>query len=225
MPSTGHPHCRPRARVTFSSLALRLSTSHRPSLPAHADFCDCSAERKSWFVTQPCSRAHRRADAADRRLRAAPSRGTRTRSTTCCAGPTVSRPHARALRRVRDAAHEGIESSAAVMARTCCATASTASCIRAAARVGRYLQRRRHSGHALFHVCLQPEGVQIATLDEHFAVESVPGDVILLGNTSWRVQRVESAGRVLVEDAHGAPPSVPFWVGEAPRAPPSCRTV
>jgi ATP-dependent Lhr-like helicase len=69
---------------------------------------------------------------------------------------------------------------------------------------------------ALFHVILQPEGVQIATLDEHFAVESSPGDVILLGNTSWRVKHVESAGRVLVEDAHGAPPNLPFWFGEAP---------
>lgn len=70
---------------------------------------------------------------------------------------------------------------------------------------------------ALFNVILQPEGVQIATLDEHFAVESGPGDVILLGNTSWRIQRVEAAGRVLVEDAHGAPPNLPFWFGEAPQ--------
>jgi ATP-dependent Lhr-like helicase len=70
---------------------------------------------------------------------------------------------------------------------------------------------------ALFNVILQPEGVQIATLDEHFAVDSSPGDVILLGNTSWRVQRIETAGRVLVEDAHGAPPSLPFWTGEAPQ--------
>ena len=70
---------------------------------------------------------------------------------------------------------------------------------------------------ALFSVILQPEGVQIATLDEHFAVDSGPGDVIQLGNSSWRVQRVESAGRVLVEDAHGAPPSMPFWFGEAPQ--------
>jgi ATP-dependent helicase Lhr and Lhr-like helicase len=70
---------------------------------------------------------------------------------------------------------------------------------------------------ALFNVILQPEGVQIATLDEHFAVDSSPGDVILLGNASWRIQRIETAGRVLVEDAHGAPPSVPFWFGEAPQ--------
>ena len=70
---------------------------------------------------------------------------------------------------------------------------------------------------ALYNVILQPEGVQIATLDEHFAVDSSAGDVILLGNTSWRIQRVEAAGRVLVEDAHGAPPSLPFWEGEAPQ--------
>jgi ATP-dependent Lhr-like helicase len=69
----------------------------------------------------------------------------------------------------------------------------------------------------LFAVILQPEGVQIATLDEHFAVDSSPGDVVLLGNSSWRIQKVESAGRVLVEDAHGAPPSIPFWEGEAPQ--------
>jgi ATP-dependent Lhr-like helicase len=70
----------------------------------------------------------------------------------------------------------------------------------------------------LFQVIMQPEGVQIATLDEDFAVESSPGDIILLGNTSWRIQRVESnSGRVLVEDARGQPPSVPFWTGEAPQ--------
>jgi ATP-dependent helicase Lhr and Lhr-like helicase len=70
---------------------------------------------------------------------------------------------------------------------------------------------------ALFPVILQPEGVQIATLDEHFAVDSSPGDVVQLGNASWRIQRIESAGRVLVEDAQGAPPTLPFWFGEAPR--------
>ncbi len=70
---------------------------------------------------------------------------------------------------------------------------------------------------SLFAVILQPEGVQIATLDEHFAVDSSPGDVVLLGNASWRIQKIESVGRVLVEDAHGAPPSIPFWEGEAPQ--------
>ena len=70
---------------------------------------------------------------------------------------------------------------------------------------------------ALYNVILQPENLQIATLDEHFAVDSSPGDVILLGNTSWRVQRIEASGQVHVEDAHGAPPSLPFWTGEAPQ--------
>ena len=70
---------------------------------------------------------------------------------------------------------------------------------------------------ALFTVVAEPEGTVIGTLDEDFAVESNAGDIMLLGNSSWRIRRVEGkSGRVLVEDAHGAPPSVPFWLGEAP---------
>ena len=70
---------------------------------------------------------------------------------------------------------------------------------------------------ATYNVILQPEGIQIATLDEHYAVDSGPGDIVQLGNASWRILRVEKEGRVLVEDAHGAPPNVPFWFGEAPQ--------
>jgi ATP-dependent Lhr-like helicase len=70
--------------------------------------------------------------------------------------------------------------------------------------------------NGLFTMVSMPEGSVVGTLDEDFAVESNAGDIILLGNTSWRIRRVEgTAGRVLVEDAHGAPPSVPFWRGEA----------
>ena len=70
---------------------------------------------------------------------------------------------------------------------------------------------------ALYTVVSMPDGTPVGTVDEDFAVESSRGDVMLLGNTSWMIQRIESAsGRVLVEDAHGAPPSVPFWRGEAP---------
>jgi ATP-dependent Lhr-like helicase len=70
---------------------------------------------------------------------------------------------------------------------------------------------------ALFTVVAEPEGIVVGTLDEDFAVESNAGDIVLLGNTSWRIRRVEGkSGRVLVEDAHGAPPTVPFWLGEAP---------
>ncbi len=70
---------------------------------------------------------------------------------------------------------------------------------------------------ALFTVVAMPEGTVVGTLDEDFAVESNAGDIMLLGNTSWRIRRVEGrTGKVIVEDAHGAPPSVPFWRGEAP---------
>ncbi|MDP9159822.1 MAG: DEAD/DEAH box helicase [Acidobacteriota bacterium] len=70
---------------------------------------------------------------------------------------------------------------------------------------------------AMFTVVAEPEGMVVGTLDEDFAVESNAGDIMLLGNSSWRIRRVEGkSGRVLVEDAHGAPPTVPFWRGEAP---------
>ncbi|MBA2653453.1 MAG: DEAD/DEAH box helicase [Gammaproteobacteria bacterium] len=69
----------------------------------------------------------------------------------------------------------------------------------------------------LFTVIAEPDGIMVGTLDEDFAIESNRGDIILLGTTSWRVRRIEGAvGKVLVEDAHGSPPSVPFWRGEAP---------
>ena len=68
---------------------------------------------------------------------------------------------------------------------------------------------------ALYAVVAEPEGVTVGTVDEDFAVESLAGDIMLLGNTSWRIRRV-SQGRVLVEDAHGAAPNIPFWTGEAP---------
>jgi ATP-dependent Lhr-like helicase len=68
---------------------------------------------------------------------------------------------------------------------------------------------------AQYLVVAEPEGVTVGTVDEDFAVESMAGDVFLLGTTSWRIRRVE-AGRLRVEDAHGAVPSIPFWRGEAP---------
>jgi ATP-dependent Lhr-like helicase len=69
--------------------------------------------------------------------------------------------------------------------------------------------------NSLYTVVAQPEGTIVGTVDEDFAVESLAGDIMLLGNTSWRIRRVQS-GRVLVEDAQGAAPNVPFWRGEAP---------
>ncbi|MBN8281008.1 MAG: DEAD/DEAH box helicase, partial [Gammaproteobacteria bacterium] len=66
-----------------------------------------------------------------------------------------------------------------------------------------------------YDVVLLPEGLPIGTLNEDFAFESVPGDIFQLGNTSYRIRKVET-GRVFVEDAHGQPPNIPFWFGEAP---------
>ncbi len=71
--------------------------------------------------------------------------------------------------------------------------------------------------NSLYTVVAEPEGIAVGTVDEDFAVESMAGEVMLLGNSSWRIRRIETkAGRMLVEDAHGAPPGIPFWRGEAP---------
>ncbi|HUA57858.1 MAG TPA: DEAD/DEAH box helicase [Verrucomicrobiae bacterium] len=64
-------------------------------------------------------------------------------------------------------------------------------------------------------VVAEPEGTTVGHVDEDFAVESMAGDVFLLGTTSWKIRRIEQ-GRLRVEDAHGAAPTVPFWRGEAP---------
>jgi ATP-dependent Lhr-like helicase len=69
--------------------------------------------------------------------------------------------------------------------------------------------------NADYKVMLEPEGHLVGTVNEDFAVESLQGDVFQLGNTSFRILRVER-GTVRVEDAHGQPPSIPFWLGEAP---------
>src|SRR6185436_9525495 len=66
-----------------------------------------------------------------------------------------------------------------------------------------------------YDVVLEPENIFIGTLNEDFAIESIPGDIFQLGNNSWKILRVES-GKVRVEDAHGQPPNIPFWLGEAP---------
>jgi ATP-dependent Lhr-like helicase len=66
-----------------------------------------------------------------------------------------------------------------------------------------------------YQVILQPSNALVGTVHEDFAVESLPGDVFQLGNAAWRINKVE-LGRVLVEDAKGQPPNIPFWLGEAP---------
>ena len=67
-----------------------------------------------------------------------------------------------------------------------------------------------------YRVLAEPEGTLVGTLNEDFAIESMAGDIFLLGSTSWRIRRIEAPGVVRVEDAHGAPPTIPFWLGEAP---------
>jgi ATP-dependent Lhr-like helicase len=69
--------------------------------------------------------------------------------------------------------------------------------------------------NANYDVIAQSDGAYVGSVYEDFAVESMAGDVFLLGNTSWRIRRIEK-GRVLVEDAHGQAPNIPFWIGEAP---------
>jgi ATP-dependent Lhr-like helicase len=66
-----------------------------------------------------------------------------------------------------------------------------------------------------YQVLLEPEGTLVGTVNEDFAVESLSGDVFQLGNTSYRILRVERS-TVRVEDARGEAPTIPFWLGEAP---------
>ncbi|MCC7386441.1 MAG: DEAD/DEAH box helicase [Deltaproteobacteria bacterium] len=94
-------------------------------------------------------------------------------------------------------------------------------------RVGGVVRGRRGAGltamtsggaipeRADYAVICDPEETFVGTLDEDFAIESMAGDIFQLGNTSWQILRVES-GRVRVADARGAPPTIPFWRGEAP---------
>ena len=69
--------------------------------------------------------------------------------------------------------------------------------------------------NADYDVIADPEETFVGTVNEDFAIESLAGDIFLLGNTPWKIRRIES-GKVRVEDAQGQNPSVPFWLGEAP---------
>ncbi|MCB9587154.1 MAG: DEAD/DEAH box helicase [Polyangiaceae bacterium] len=94
-------------------------------------------------------------------------------------------------------------------------------------RVGELLKPRRGArltamtnGGAIpdtfdYEVVADPGGYFVGTINEDFAIESMAGDIFQLGNASWRIIKVEP-GRVRVEDARGLPPSIPFWLGEAP---------
>src|SRR5436309_8189995 len=66
-----------------------------------------------------------------------------------------------------------------------------------------------------YKVVLEPDDTVVGTLNEDFAIESTAGDIFQLGNASWQILQVGS-GTVRVADAKGAPPTIPFWLGEAP---------
>ncbi|RCV90190.1 DEAD/DEAH box helicase [Billgrantia montanilacus] len=69
--------------------------------------------------------------------------------------------------------------------------------------------------HFDYDVILQPEEIRVGTVNEDFAFESMPGDIFQLGNQAYRILKL-ATGKLYVEDARGAPPSIPFWFGEAP---------
>ena len=66
-----------------------------------------------------------------------------------------------------------------------------------------------------YRVVADPDDTFIGTVNEDWAVESMAGDIFLLGTHSWQIRKVEP-GVVRVRDAAGSPPTVPFWMGEAP---------
>ena len=75
-----------------------------------------------------------------------------------------------------------------------------------------------------YQVLLEPDGTHVGALNEDFAIESQRGDIVQLGAHSWRILRVEP-GTVRVADAAGAPPTIPFWLGEAPSRTPELSSL
>ena len=66
-----------------------------------------------------------------------------------------------------------------------------------------------------YRVIAAPDDTLVGTVNEDWAVESMSGDIFLLGTHSWQIMKVEP-GVVRVRDAGDAAPTVPFWTGEAP---------
>ena len=64
----------------------------------------------------------------------------------------------------------------------------------------------------LFAVTL-PDGRRVGELDEEMVYEARPGQVFLLGASTWRIQEI-GRDRVIVTPAPGAPGAVPFWKGD-----------
>ncbi len=206
-PATG---AEPSPKAASSPPPATTSWSRPPSSARCAPANSISSKFLRNPPTSSCSRSSPPAE---------PSPGKKTPSTTSSAAPTpTATSPAKPSTKSSPSSPKASSPPAAATAPICSATASSTISTRAAAPACIAISNGGAIPDvALYNVILQPEGVQIATLDEHFAVDSSPGDVVLLGNTSWRIQRIEAAGRVLVEDAHGAPPTLPFWFGEAPQ--------
>ena len=177
----------------------------------------CRAARRARSPRDPAEAA-RRARAADRGRGGGRANGAKTRcSATFTARLSVCDVDARRVSRRRAHGRRRLHARVAVIARrTCIATRSTECCAAAAAPGS----RRITSGGAIpdtadYDVVLEPAGQLVGTVNEDFAIESLAGDIFQLGNTSYRILRVE-AGRIRVDDAQGQPPTIPFWLGEAP---------
>jgi ATP-dependent Lhr-like helicase len=58
-----------------------------------------------------------------------------------------------------------------------------------------------------------PDGRRVGELDEEMVYEARPGQVFLLGASSWRIEEI-GRDRVIVTPAPGVPGAVPFWKGD-----------
>ena len=186
----------------------------------------------SWSNARRCSTAVRRGELDALRIAAAPldvlaqqivaearaASGARTSCSRWCAAP----------RRTRALTRESFDDVVRMLAEGFTTRARPARRLRASRRGQRHAARpprRAHDGadlgrrdprhRRLRRSCSSRRPRRSARVNEDFAVESLAGDVFQLGNTQYRILRVEP-GRVRVEDAQGAPPNIPFWLGEAP---------
>ncbi len=134
------------------------------------------------------------------------------------ATPFAQLERARVRRGRRERRRRARRRGSAGAARSCTAIASTASLRgRRAARIVALTNGGAIPDLADYRVVLDPDETLVGTVNEDWAIESMAGDVFVLGSHSWRIRRVESrAGVLRVEDAQGQPPSIPFWLGEAP---------
>jgi ATP-dependent Lhr-like helicase len=67
-------------------------------------------------------------------------------------------------------------------------------------------------------VTLGAEGGRLGELDEEMVFETRPGENILLGASTWRVEEI-TRDRVIVSPAPGEPGKLPFWRGDGPGRP------